>query len=195
VRSCEPRCSVPIPTARCPDAISRPGFTLIEVLVALAVGSLVLLACRAVFESLADGADRILSAAATVDGAANGMETLRDVVGRVESATALPGSVAGDERQVRLETWCTAAAAWLERCSVTLGFTPVDGGSSLVATGLPTGRVMLLSGFRAGAFRYLADARAGGVIHASWPWQVATPLALLLVLDGDTLVLPIGDRG
>lgn len=173
----------------------RPGFALFEAIVALAVAALVLVAARSILESVADGADRLVDAAADADRVGNADRFLRSLVGQIESATIVPGAVAGDDRRVRIETWCDVPAGWKERCRVELSFAPSDSGEALVASGIPGGPRVLRTGFRFGSLRYLVDPAHGGAWVPRWSQQVTMPLAIGVILDADTVILRIGERG
>ena len=82
---------------------SRNGFALFEVILALAVGALLLVAARGILESVADGADVILAAAVDADREGNADRLLRALVGQIEAATVVRGSVVGDDRHARLQ--------------------------------------------------------------------------------------------
>ena len=63
----------------------RPdGFTLIEVVVALALSGIVLLGARMLLSELADGERRIAESTAVVEAKANGERLLRALLGRVD---------------------------------------------------------------------------------------------------------------
>lgn len=173
----------------------RSGAALLEVIVALAIAALVLATAREVLVSLDAGASRLAAAATEMDRAGNAERYLRTLIGQTESATVVRGAVAGAERSVRLETWCDMPAGWKERCSVELRFDVHDGAEALVASGVPGGPLVLRRGFMRGEWLYLADPARGGTWLSGWAQQVTTPLALAAVLDGDTLIFRIGERG
>lgn len=175
--------------------VCRSGFGLFEAIVALAVAAMVLVAARSVLESVADGADRLVDAAAEADRIGNADRLLRSLVGQIESGTIVSGAVAGDERQVRIETWCDVPAGWKERCCVELTFAPSDSGEVLVASGIPGGPRVLRSGFRFGSLRYLVDPADGGAWLPQWSQQLTVPFAIGVILDADTVILRIGERG
>lgn len=215
----------------CADRPSREragGFALLEVLVALAIGSLVVLAARHVYSQLADSAERMLEAAKAADAAANADQFLRNVVGRIEPSRAGRASFAGHETAARFDTWCEVPAGWLERCTITLAVIDGDSGRILAANldrceeagtsrteecvspglnGPPLiggervryarkGELRVLRrGFQSGGLRYLHDASSGGTWLRSWREAISVPLALGVILDGDTLILRIGERG
>lgn len=174
---------------------SRNGFALFEVIIALAVGALVLVAARVVLESVADGAEVVLEAAVDADREGNADWLLRSLVGQIEAATVVQNSVLGDDRQVRIQTWCDVPGGWKERCTVELALIPHGSGKALLATGLPSGPLVLRTGFDHGTLRYLVDPEYGGAWLPNWTQQVTMPLALGVILDSDTLILRIGERG
>lgn len=174
----------------------RAGFTLIEVLVALVLGGIILLVVHASLGQLANGERLTVAAATESDRVANGERLLRALVGRVDGATAVPGAVQGTAEETDLTTWCEVPRGWLEHCHVRLSFASGEDGPALRVR-LPGSHpsVALIAGFRTGRFLYLSDAHNGGTWLTDWPSKLTTPLALGVVLDRDTLILPIGERG
>jgi hypothetical protein len=55
--------------------------------------------------------------------------------------------------------------------------------------------VVLRRGFRDGRLLYLRAADEGGDWVRNWSSLVTTPLAVGVVVDGDTAILRIGERG
>ena len=175
----------------------RRGFTLVEVMVALVVMGVVLVGARTMLGQIADDADRITAAAADADREANAEALLRAVAGRLElSATPADSArLEGEPRGMRFRSWCEVPDGWLERCRASLGFIQVDGGNVL-ALRLSTGElVQLRRGFRTGELVYLRDAGDGGDWAGRWSTRLAAPLAIGIVIDGDTTIVPIGERG
>lgn len=206
------------------DLRHRAGFTLVEVVVALAISGLVLLAARQMLEALAAGADRLSAAARAADREANADRLLRALVGRLEVGTQEAGEFAGAERAASFTSWCDAPGGWQERCAVTLAIDSAAVGRPVLAVSIarpggPPGAaevLVLRDGFADGAFRYLSDAGAGGTWFRAWGRGVTTPLAIGVILvreprpgadsvradtrraepiRADTLILRIGERG
>jgi prepilin-type N-terminal cleavage/methylation domain-containing protein len=174
---------------------SRRGFTLIEVMVALAVGAVVVLGARLALAQLADDADRIVKGAARLDGEANGERLLRSLFRRLEVGTEIAGPFGGDERAMHFTTWCDLPAGWQERCQATVAIDTVDDAPALVAH-LSTGEVITLrAGFHRATLRYLNDPASGGSWFRGWGTGLTAPRAVGIIVDDDTLVLRIGDRG
>lgn len=173
----------------------RCGFTLIEILVALAIAGVVVLSARLLLEELADDADGIMTRASEADVRANAERTLRELVLRLEVGTEDARRFAGDERAARFTSWCDVPRGWQERCTVTLAV-DFEGRAPMLAASLSTGDVLVLRrGFANASLRYLGDAARGGTWFRSWGESITAPLAIGLVLDADTLILRIGERG
>jgi prepilin-type N-terminal cleavage/methylation domain-containing protein len=169
------------------------GFSLIELMVAFAIAGILLLSARAIIEEVADSADRLTSSADEADYYANAERVLRDLAGRIQSATIRSHAVAGDAATVWLATACDMPGGWLEECEVGLGIVTIDDEIALALT-LPGDTIMIRRGFTTGRLLYLADANAGKWI-AVWNSEITTPLAIGVVVDTDTLILRIGERG
>lgn len=178
-------------SSRSPNA----GFTLLEVVVALALSGLVLLGARVMLAQVADGAERIAAGAADADRGANAERMLRDLVGRIEVSPDEGRTVAGDARGASFSTWCDVAAGWQERCTATLGLVRAGSSNVLALAGTGLGVQPVRRGFERGTLLYLTDAGGGGTWVRGWTSAVAAPLAIGVVMDGDTLILRIGERG
>ena len=178
-------------------ALRSAGFTLVEVMVALAVMGVVLVGARAMLEQVADHAERIGGAAEEADRDGNADALVRSIAGRTQ-VSAVPGSEVrfhGEPGGARFRSWCEVPDGWLEECDASLGLIQVDG-RNVLALRLSTGELVpLRSGFRQGEILYLRAAGEGGWWLRSWGSSIAAPLALGLVIDGDTTVVRIGERG
>lgn len=183
---------------RSASAGTRRGFTLVEVMVALTVMGIVLVGARTMLGQIADDADRITAAAADADREANAEALLRTVAGRLELPTAFgdeEDGFQGEAHGTRFRSWCEVPDGWLERCSASIGFIRLDG-DNVLALRLSTGElVQLRRGFGAGELVYLRDAANGGAWVRSWGASITAPLAIGVVIDGDTTLVPIGERG
>jgi prepilin-type N-terminal cleavage/methylation domain-containing protein len=202
-------------TPRC----TRHGFTLIEVMVAVAIGGLVLLGARSLLEVLADEEHHIARDTATEDARSNGYRTLRSLVGQMEVGTTESGPFSGDPESTSFTTWCDTPSGWQERCAVTLAFEH-EGREPVLLAHLPGERRLVLArDFSVGEFRYLNSATSGGQWFRQWGRGITAPLAIGIILergttsdiaagkgsDGashtigrwtiDTLIVRIGERG
>jgi prepilin-type N-terminal cleavage/methylation domain-containing protein len=176
---------------------ARAGFTLVEVMVALVVMGVVLVGARTMLGQLADDADRITAAASDADREANADGLLRTIAGRLE-VSPLPGREVrfeGQPQGMRFHSWCEVPDGWLERCRASLGFIRLEG-ENVLALRLSTGEMVpLRRGFAAGELVYLREAAAGGDWVRTWGASITPPIAFALVVDGDTTLVAIGERG
>lgn len=181
-----------------PPRSHRPaGFTLVEVMVAVVVIGIVLVGARTMLGQMADDADRITAAAEQADRDANADALLRAAAGRLEVSAApeRPMRFEGEPRGARFHTWCEVPDGWLERCEASLGIIDLEGAKAL-ALRLSTGELVpLRRGFESGEILYLRDAVNGGVWMRSWGASITAPLAFGIVVDGDTSIVRIGERG
>ncbi len=175
----------------------RPrGFTLIELVVAIAIGGVVLLGARALWESLALSVDRLSGQARVADAQANGDRLLRSVLGRLEVGTDQSKEFAGDPGVVSFTTWCDVPAGWQERCDARLSIENASDSDLALVLRLSTGEnVTLRRGIHVAALRYLNDPVASGVWFRVWGRGITAPLAVGVIADGDTAIVRIGERG
>ena len=173
----------------------RPsGFTLVEVLVALTLGAVIALGARLLLENLGAAASRIAEAARYQDADSNGERLLRSLVGRLEVGTRRAGSFGGDEHEAHFSSWCETPRGWQEQCRVSLRVAATDSLLFLFASS-PGETVPLLRARHVLALRYLADAAQRGNWLLRWGDGVTAPLALGVIIDTDTLIVRIGERG
>ena len=174
------------------------GFTLIEVVVSLLIGSIVLLGAHAILAALSDREQALATRAIEADRTANGLEELRSVVGQIEIDGPRTRPFSGDAAHASFSTWCDQPTGWLERCDVSLAFDSTGPHRGLV---LQRGAVsmVLMRGFARGAFRYLVSAASGGQWVEQWGASVTAPLGIGALLEYpthiDTIILRIGPRG
>jgi len=184
-------------------SVGRQGFTLIELMVALAVSVVVLIGARMMAESLADATHRTVTAAHEADRVANADLLLRSLLSRLEIGTIADQPFGGGPRSVHFTTWCDTPGGWLERCEAVVSLEAYGDTNCLVAHLAPRDplgeigprTIRLATGFRNGALRYLNDPRAGGQWFVQWGDGIVAPLAIGVVLDGDTSIVRIGERG
>lgn len=189
------------PRTHCRPA-GRHGFTLLELLVALVVSAVVLLGARAISETLADGAHRSTVAATDADQSVNSERLLREVVGRIEVADRGDRRFDGTSKRARFASWCAVPAGWLERCSGALlldSTAALDGGVSprhTLLLVLSTGdSIPLRAGFERGSLWYITASEHGSTWYREWGNGITVPAAIGVVIDGDTTLVRLGDRG
>lgn len=177
----------------------RGGFTLLEVLVAVMIAAIVLLAADIVFEQLADSRSVIARSAIKVDRERNAAFTMVRWVAQVDVSPrsgpgAQPRSFGGNDTSATFVSWCFAPGGWERECEVTLHVAD-DTNAAIVANASTGESVQLTMHHKDAALRYLLDARGGGHWLQSWGEGPTTPLAIGIVSGADTLVLRIGARG
>ncbi|HET7188543.1 MAG TPA: hypothetical protein VFI52_10325, partial [Gemmatimonadaceae bacterium] len=126
---------------------------------------------------------------------ANAERALRSTVESLDVGTVGVQPFEGDERSVRFTAWCTRPGGWQERCAVTLSITGDSSATALVLALSGDKPLHVRSGARHGELCYLADAHDGGRWVRRWAAGLGVPLAIGAILDADTLVLRIGERG
>ena len=171
------------------------GFTLIEVVVALVVSAIVMLGARAMLGEVGDDAHRIATETARLDAEANGERTMRALVRQLDLSSGEGSQFAGDPRQVTFASWCEVASGWRERCAVTLTMEPLAGKSALVIRTSKGVALVVRDRIGTGELRYLTTVTGGGEWIRVWGAGITAPLAIGVILDRDTLIVPIGERG
>jgi type II secretory pathway component PulJ len=174
---------------------SRPGLTLIELMLALMLTGFLFLGGRLMLDQLADAGAVLARHAGESDTEANAERLLRALVGRADAAADTARPFAGAPDETSFESWCERPAGWLERCRVTLNLQRV-GGNTVIAATLSTGERYQLRSFRGrGAFRYLGRGPATNGWLLAWGRSIVAPRAVGVVTEGDTLLLRLGERG
>jgi prepilin-type N-terminal cleavage/methylation domain-containing protein len=171
----------------------RNGFTLVEVLVALAIGAVVLVSARTLIDGIASHARATVRAMHDSDVRSNGERLAQQLAANLILLPDPQPSFTGTEREAAFDAWCPAARGGLERCHVNLALStnPRETGVEL---SLSTGaKLAFLPGANA-RIRYLSDAADGGHWDALWRQPQTPPLAVALSAGGRSLVLRIGER-
>ena len=175
-------------------SIRRAAFTLMEVIVAMLLASMVVLGARALADALVLQATETSTSMQRIDRDVNAERFLRGVVGRLERGDSLTGRFTGGPDSVAFSSWCDTAHGWQERCRIRIVAVRQRAAASLVVR-LSTGEVLLLRSARSVSLRYLTDATNGGSWTDSWTDMVHLPPAIGVLSDRDTLILRVGDRG
>jgi prepilin-type N-terminal cleavage/methylation domain-containing protein len=171
-----------------------PGFTLVEVLVALAVGGMVVLAAYRLFAAVLDGLERLDGARQELDRQANARFLLSRLAG---SGEAGPGDDAfvGESDRVAFTSWHVDSAGRTVRWRVRI----LTQGEWLILEGGPGEPVNLLDGITGLAAEYLLDQGAEERFVGEWRSEAGAPAAIRLRLNrrgaADTLLLIVGRRG
>lgn len=171
------------------------GFSLLEVVVAIAIGGMVIIGAQHLVDTLANQADHFTEQTAVDTERANGERQLRELVGQLQVGSPGTAPFFGDSASARFSTWCGTAAGWLEQCTVTVSIAAMDEAPAVIADLPNMRRLVLARGFSHGAFRYLETAAGGGEWVTRWGPGSRAPIALGVVLDTDTVIVRVGDRG
>lgn len=172
---------------------NRRGFTLIEVLVALAIGGVVLTGCRLLLEGLADHASAIVRTAADLDASANAERAVRQIVENLALAPEPQPTFVGSASEAVFASWCPSAYGALEPCTVRLSVQAASAGVT-VGMATPGGQKLVLRRVAGAELRYLANASSGGIWYTRWNDAISPPLAVGVFSTTDTLVMRIGER-
>ncbi len=178
----------------------RTGFTLLEVLVAVALSGAVLLVAGSVM-GVAVPASRSLSRhRAELDRRENGFRWLTATLGAIEAG--LPGDITfvGSSTRLQATTWFTTPGGWAQR-----GVLEIDLQDGRVTARGPQGEVLLATGVRGARLAYLGEEGLAAPWLGSWESPASVPRAIRLILemaadsglaeDTDTLIVLLGSRG
>lgn len=174
------------------------GFTLLEVMVAIVVGGLVILATRLLSERIAESGRALARATREESRHAAADELLRALVGQMETQPDLVSEnpvFVGNGQAAEFTTWCERPEEWEERCRVRLELDSSASGPVLRAKAAEIGAVDLDSFNEPAALRYLLDAGNGGRWIVRWNPAPYAPVAIGIVTATDTVILRVGPRG
>jgi prepilin-type N-terminal cleavage/methylation domain-containing protein len=180
----------------------RRGFTLLEVLVALAIGGVAIMGARMLLEAVNAHAVRVAAAARQADADSNTELMLRSVLARTSTDGDSAARFDGTTEEVRFPTRCNVPSGWQERCDARLAVeAPGMAGQVGVVLELSTGeRVVVRRGLSSASLVYLATAVDGGRWTPAWRSAITPPSAMALVFRGadarvDTMIVRIGSGG
>ena len=175
--------------------MSRRGFTIIEVTVALVIGGLALSAAAALLAGLGQRADQIRAAGAREDRDANGERLLRALWGNLQARLdTTTHSVTGDSTAVNFASLCETVEGWLRQCDARLSVRRTGAAFQFLLELSPRDTrsmttVSLWSGDSGPArLRYLRDVAGGGRWTTSWN-DIVIPSAVEIVAGPDTMLV------
>src|SRR5437867_11053473 len=93
-------------------ASGRRGFTLVELLLALALGGLVVLMAQRVSAGVTDGARRLSETQEALDRRANARRLLVALVGSLDIGMSQSAGFDGRPNQVTFSTWAVTPEGW-----------------------------------------------------------------------------------
>lgn len=179
----------------CPERRGRRGTTLLELMVALTIAGLALLASRYLIEEIDDSGTTLSHFARNADQAANGDRLLRALVARAEVSPDSLRRFRGDSARASFDSWCERPSGWLERCRVTIAIGAGQDSSTITAL-FGTGELLRLRTIGGAAmFRYVSQDSAGRRWLRAWGQSITAPFALTIESDRDTVLLVVGERG
>lgn len=173
---------------------NRRGFTLVEVLVALALSAMVLVGASGLLDALGAHATSVLRSARALDSSMNADDFLRRALADLVVRSDTFPSFEGDESVFAFRTSCDAPHGWREPCGVRVAAERADSGHRLVIRQDDGSVLMLRTRLARASFRYLLTADEGGQWVARWPNTLMLPLAVGLIAGDDTIVARIGER-
>ena len=172
----------------------RSGFTLIELMIAMTIGSLVVLLVHQVFVTVADGISRAKGAQARLETEQLASRWLEAAILSLETGNGW-GGFEGHANRMTFSTWLMTEQGWLERRNVALALN----GSTLIADSDPV-PIALWPGVKAVAFDYLLEPGLESRWVTDWVSLVSAPLAVRIRLartgsSVDTMLILVKGRG
>lgn len=172
----------------------RRGFTLFELMLALALVGGAMLGAVLLLDALNDDAGRIASEGARTTREGNAERELRRLVLDARPDDDTTRRFLGDARSVSMHTRCAVPAGWSEPCDVTLAVDDRGDTTAVDAELSRGGSLVLLRDTARREWRYLDPAPRDTVWATHWSSATTLPVALALVSASDTIVLPIQVR-
>lgn len=173
--------------------VSR-GFTLLEIVVALAVAGGVLAAAQRILGSVLDATGRLEGERVILDGEANGVRLLQSVLGSIDLVSPGASPFAGTRDQVQFSAWSAHPTGRL----VLRRFGLAASDSALVLSS-DAFRIATIRGVRNAEFDYLLNPGADEAWVRGWASPVSPPVAIRIRVTRasrtDTLLLIVGPRG
>ena len=178
--------------------MTRRGFTLIEVMVALSLSAMVLLMAHRLFGTAADALLSLRRSREELDREQNGARWLTLAFGNLDVADSA-GGFEGLPDRVRFASWQLTAPGWLERVPVELS---AEGGAFVARAGAEP-PITIADSVLATEFDYLLEPGARTKWVHTWISPLSSPVAVRLRIARranaaawtDTLLVLIGERG
>lgn len=177
------------------------GFTLVEVLVALTIASLVVLVAHQLFAAVARQGKALVEARAALDRGVNARRWLAATFLSLDVGTDGASGFEGRADRATFSAWLLTPDGWFERRVVSLG----GENHRLVANVTPGEPMVLMDSVKDVAFDYLLEPGADSRWVREWVSPVSAPVAVRMRVnrpggDGrdavtDTVLLLIKERG
>lgn len=157
-----------------PPESARRGFTLVEVMVALALAGTVALLAHRLFGVVLEGSRQLGIEARTLDREQNAGRLLSSMLLSIAVGTAGDAQFEGRSDRVRFSAWMETEDGWFERREIAVALA----GARLQATISPGESVVLGDSVQALALDYLLELGAESRWVAEWISPVTAPLAV-----------------
>ena len=172
--------------------LERRGFTLVELLSALALSGLVMIGGLLLLDQLTDSTARIVRRGPMLASDANGLRVLRQLLLDARITADSLDRFRGDERSVELTSLCHRPGGWFESCRASLG-TDWRPDSTVIIARFSTGENLELARSPGHAeLRYLDLLSTDSSWMRRWALSITMPAALGIVVGRDTLVYSLG---
>ncbi len=173
----------------------RPrGFTLVELLVALLLASILALTAHGLLAAMTDAGTQLQRSAEESRGTVAARTWALEACRSLEAGTATGLGFEGDSMAVRFHSRVVIADGWIERRPVTISV-----GARRLTLSLGDWSVVLADSVDGAVLSYLADPTAEGGWVDGWSSPVSAPLAIRMRwMRGEieeSLLCPIGARG
>lgn len=166
------------------------GFTLIELIAALAIVGFAMLGGIMLLDQLGDSAERIARQGSLAAREGNGARMLHRLLADASTSSDSTKSFRGSERSLEFWSLCDVPGGWAESCRVSLAIDERIDSVAILAE-LSTGGSVLLRRQRGpSVFRYY-DPSSEILWLRDWSSHATLPVAVALVGDRDTTVLPV----
>jgi len=185
------------------QTITHRGFTLIEILVALTIGTLSVLLAHQIFAAVLDRGQVLVEGRLALDREVNARRWLEAAFLSLDVSTDSAGGFDGRLNRVRFASWLRTPNGWFERRAVVVGREE----GRVIASVSPGGPTRLLESATDLQFDYLLEPGAESRWVREWVSPVSAPVAVRLRVTRlrkvgeaeralvDTLLFLIGERG
>ncbi len=181
---------------------SGSGFTLVELMVALAIAGLVVLTAHRLFAAAGDAGRTLRAAREALDRQSNARRWLAATFLSLDVGSDSAGSFEGRPDHVVFSAWELTSDGWFERRRVSLD----KAGHRLVAQALPGEPIVLADSIASLDFDYLLEPGAESRWVRVWVSPVSAPLAVRMRVERpgkgegesavtDTILFLIKERG
>jgi prepilin-type N-terminal cleavage/methylation domain-containing protein len=173
--------------------VKRRGFTLVEVMVAMTIAAIVIVAAHQVFTSVADGSKAVAIARESLDRSSNARRWLKAMF------LSLEPPFDGRANRMSCTSWQETPGGWFAPKSLTLALE-----KDRLMAGAADQSIELREGATDVAFDYLLEPGADTKWVREWVSPVSAPLAVRLRVAGcgrrdagcvDTLLFLVKERG